>query len=328
MPLSSSWGQHSCTYVAGAAAAIAAAAVSPQLCRGRCFLQDDGTLDISRFQDTSNATIVSFDVTNDLANLTSLPPPSVADVTIPPTAGPTVPSEINSTTIVLGNTTIPSDPPNNEVPSSTNNSSTPSSDSETDPPSSNDPNIPADNSTTNSSDPNPPIQEINGIPTVSNNTNDVSYANTTLPTAGDGDLTFNQTNDDGDSDSAPYSSSSSSNNSSTPPPEYAIFNDTAPDDSAPLNCPCNCTYVSAACCLSQNGIVYEDPSMQIPMDPLPGNATICCNERTGHWIWKSSGECSSAVLNGNASDFIGLGHRKWNSTFSNALGFPDDDANT
>ena len=53
-----------------------------------------------------------------------------------------------------------------------------------------------------------------------------------------------------------------------------------------LICPCNCTYVSAACCLSR--IVWEDPEYQVKMDPLPVNTTVCCNVSSGEWLRKKS----------------------------------------
>ena len=54
-----------------------------------------------------------------------------------------------------------------------------------------------------------------------------------------------------------------------------------------LNCPCNCTYVSAACCFSRT--VWEDPSKQIQMDPPPANASVCCDVGSGKWEPKSIG---------------------------------------
>ena len=257
--------------------------------------------------------MLSFDVTNDATNLSSLVSLSTTPLSAASTTGPVVPSETSSTTTVLGNTTDPLDPENDGNLTTSDNSSAPDSNDPAFPSGPDDPVAATDNSTAQSNIA-PIPHDINGIPTVANGTESMPSGNASVPPPDS--ATFNDTDDGGN---VPYT------NASTPPPEYAIFNDTTPDQSAPLNCPCNCTYVSAACCLSGSGIVYEDPSMQIHMDPLPANATVCCNERTGHWLWRSSGGCSSAVLNGTASDFINIGNVKWNNTFSNNVGFPDPD---
>ena len=73
-----------------------------------------------------------------------------------------------------------------------------------------------------------------------------------------------------------------------------------------LNCPCNCTYVSAACCLSRT--VWEDASQQIQMDPLPANATISCDSGTGKWVNKTSESTPSKI---DPVGFIGLGSVQW-----------------
>ena len=60
-----------------------------------------------------------------------------------------------------------------------------------------------------------------------------------------------------------------------------------PDDltqypSTLLFCPCNCTYVSYACCLSLNGLVYEDASAKANLT-LSGPPGQCCDSTTGNW---------------------------------------------
>lgn len=45
----------------------------------------------------------------------------------------------------------------------------------------------------------------------------------------------------------------------------------------------NCTHVSPACCLSSNGIVFEDPSENLAMTVQLPNASVCCDEATGKW---------------------------------------------
>ena len=60
--------------------------------------------------------------------------------------------------------------------------------------------------------------------------------------------------------------------------------------------PCNCTYVSEACVLSETGIVYEDPSAKINAVVGAPNGTVCCDGTTG--LWKSR----SGTISGNASN--------------------------
>lgn len=72
------------------------------------------------------------------------------------------------------------------------------------------------------------------------------------------------------------------------------INDTVPVVAAPaktlshtveasLSCPCNCTYVSHACCLSGDGMVAEDAGQEIVTTQLPPNGTVCCDGATGNW---------------------------------------------
>ena len=56
---------------------------------------------------------------------------------------------------------------------------------------------------------------------------------------------------------------------------------------ASLSCPCNCTYVSRACCLSGDGIVAEDATQEIVTTQLPPNGTVCCDGTTGNWVTSS-----------------------------------------
>lgn len=84
-----------------------------------------------------------------------------------------------------------------------------------------------------------------------------------------------------------------------------------------LSCPCNCTYISAACCLSQTRLVWEDPSEQIQLDPPPSNATVCCNRNTGKWVPKSAGcQSNSKLFSSGGNDtktheFQDLGNVRW-----------------
>ena len=51
-------------------------------------------------------------------------------------------------------------------------------------------------------------------------------------------------------------------------------------NSTHLACPCNCTYVSSACCTSDSGIVFEAPNKKLGMLEPP-NSTTFCNTSTG-----------------------------------------------
>ena len=47
-----------------------------------------------------------------------------------------------------------------------------------------------------------------------------------------------------------------------------------------LACPCNCTYVSKACCNSMSGIIYEAPDLRLGAVQAPA-ANLTCNTTTG-----------------------------------------------
>ena len=52
--------------------------------------------------------------------------------------------------------------------------------------------------------------------------------------------------------------------------------------------PCNCTYISEACALSETGVVYEDPGAKINALVAAPNGTVCCDGTTG--LWRGSSE--------------------------------------
>lgn len=69
-----------------------------------------------------------------------------------------------------------------------------------------------------------------------------------------------------------------------------------PDQPYPKNtfaCPCNCTYVSPACCLSSRGLVWEDPSEKLAMTVQAPNGSVCCDETSGLWRNSSSVRAST-----------------------------------
>lgn len=52
------------------------------------------------------------------------------------------------------------------------------------------------------------------------------------------------------------------------------------EDSKGSACPCNCTYVSKACCDSPSGILYEAPDLRLGSLQAP-SADMACNPTTG-----------------------------------------------
>lgn len=59
-------------------------------------------------------------------------------------------------------------------------------------------------------------------------------------------------------------------------------------------CPCNCTYVSNACCTTEAGIVFEPPERKLGL-LQPPNSTMVCNLTSGEFEERSlSGQFDSA----------------------------------
>lgn len=54
-----------------------------------------------------------------------------------------------------------------------------------------------------------------------------------------------------------------------------------------LTCPCNCTYVSHACCTSDSGIVHE-PRRHNLGALIPPSRNLTCDLGTGDWVVKHS----------------------------------------
>lgn len=83
-----------------------------------------------------------------------------------------------------------------------------------------------------------------------------------------------------------------------------------------LACPCNCTYVSKACCNSISGIVYEAPDLRLGSVQAP-SANLTCNATTGDFQASNVtldvvltprelvGERSEGDALGSLTDFIG-----------------------
>ena len=84
-----------------------------------------------------------------------------------------------------------------------------------------------------------------------------------------------------------------------------------------LACPCNCTYVSKACCNSISGIVYEAPELRLGSVQAP-SANLTCNATTGDFQAsnvtldvvltprETVSERSEANALGSLTDFIGV----------------------
>ena len=64
-------------------------------------------------------------------------------------------------------------------------------------------------------------------------------------------------------------------------------------DLTDVACPCNCTYVSNACCRSSDGIVFEAPVLKLGVLKAP-NASYMCNTTTGDFQ-----SISAATFNAN-----------------------------
>ena len=72
-------------------------------------------------------------------------------------------------------------------------------------------------------------------------------------------------------------------------PAFSINETSTAALSANLACPCNCTYVSEACCNSLSGIVYEAPDLKLGSVRAPSE-NVTCNATTGDF------QASSMVL--------------------------------
>ena len=67
-------------------------------------------------------------------------------------------------------------------------------------------------------------------------------------------------------------------------PQATIVNQLAGVIDPALACPCNCTYVSQLCCLSRDGLVFEDAAEEVVLRVVePPNGTLCCDATTGDW---------------------------------------------
>ena len=218
--LSTSWGKHTCIFVAGASMALSAASTRSSRCRGRCLLEADGTMEIdASLKDaaTDNRTFTTPLPANLAAQIfeTLLPTPGLIDTPLQATITQTLPAEI-ATALSLSQSLSP-----------------------------------------NRLGPTPTPEEGNLLVT---------------------------------------------------------------EEPAPLlYCPCNCTYVSAACCLSQTRLVWEEPSEQLQTRPLPNNATVCCDLNSGKWVSKSTKCLPSPSFSSNnngagAGGFQSLGNVRWNGS--------------
>lgn len=63
-------------------------------------------------------------------------------------------------------------------------------------------------------------------------------------------------------------------------PAFSINNTFTAEGSADTACPCNCTYVSKACCNSLSGMVYEAPGLRLGALQA-SSENVTCNATTG-----------------------------------------------
>ena len=306
-------------------------------CRGRCLPEPDGTANFTNPFNASNLTAFPLTPSHGFANMTERPV-SIAALTGGGSdgSGGDGPELPNTTT-----TSLSSSPSNATLlgrrrfgrrdsgPSNANNDSAPTNasaftgdnDVDTPPTGLDNFGLPKESGGSGAKAPPtsaPTVVDPFGVPTVTEDADNENHnANgnrpyTPSPQQADY-LVFN------DSLSTASSSSSSSSSSDS---------DSGSNPSPTFYCPCNCTYVSAACCLSYSHIVHEDASRyQIPMDPLPEDSPVCCDPNSGLWLPKPSIECERlAAANVSADGFVGLGSVKWDphsgSSRNRPPGFP------
>lgn len=63
-------------------------------------------------------------------------------------------------------------------------------------------------------------------------------------------------------------------------PAFSINGNLTAEGSTDIACPCNCTYVSKACCNSPSGIVYEAPDLKLGSLQAP-SVNLTCSTTTG-----------------------------------------------
>ena len=78
-------------------------------------------------------------------------------------------------------------------------------------------------------------------------------------------------------------------NGNAPTVNNVEFNDVGSIVSGTAACPCNCTYVSVACCTAaEDGIVHEPPNLNLGrLDPPQGS---CCDLGSGEYVQMAAGE--------------------------------------
>ena len=125
-------------------------------------------------------------------------------------------------------------------------------------------------------------------------------------------------------DSAQTSVTCNSFNDSVPTPQLGPASQILPDPGASfLNCPCNCTYVSSACCLSDQ--VWEDPIFRFVMASPPTNATVSCDQGSGDWISKTTtttGDPTAVAAKSAIDSFDDLGSVQYSSPAAGATYWP------
>lgn len=77
-------------------------------------------------------------------------------------------------------------------------------------------------------------------------------------------------------------------------PSFLVGNESAPVlIPKEMVCPCNCTYISHACCLSRTNTVWTDMSQRVNVSVQAPNGTAYCNTTTG--LWASAGIVSNGL---------------------------------
>ena len=106
----------------------------------------------------------------------------------------------------------------------------------------------------------------------------------------------------------------------TTQPDFAINNTLTEAGSTDFACPCNCTYVSKACCNSPTGIVYEAPDLRLGSVLAP-SANLTCDTMTGEF--QASNKTTDVILTPRGLSLRGGEAAEPGSLTANSLRTPE-----
>ena len=102
-------------------------------------------------------------------------------------------------------------------------------------------------------------------------------------------------------------------------PAFVANSTLAGESGMDLACPCNCTYVSKACCSSPAGIVYEAPDLKLGSVLAP-SANLTCDPTTGEF--QASNKNIDAMLTPRGPSFRGGQAAEPDSLMANPIRTP------